>query len=375
MKKMKLAFFLVLAVLCSKAMALEFAITCNQDKALEKFVPVEGSGSGSECESFEKNGYDCFDTFKAAKDQKYISLGTPVNGYHSGRKSSDLFLRNIIEETVKTSLELGLDPYAVLAITLMENAPTPGFQAYAFDYGIPPIDVLTFRKTWGCSFTSDQQSRPNILISRPLISKGLKKMTTVMCEISPPNVKKWDSPNLQIGEVENGCCAKVTHYMADPYELMRKVKSYTALVYVKKYFGSVLKSTFVTKTENPAERLALLLQAYNGYGVIGANEKTTNSCLNGVKMSDTPVYGAGAADILLNVLMANAEVRLMVTTQNAFTKHGPIPSYLCQIFGEGEHRIDALTFSKMQFEYLKGRKQCGPVNFDFKDIKRIENID
>lgn len=368
---MNLLLLFIITIWSGLSWAKDHVLKCDNKGGLLQVSTQATVASDVICPVYSVGGFaDCLDTQKNSKDQRYISLGSPIKSFHGIRKRSDNYLRAPIEEIILMSLERGIDPYAVLAITILENPPRPGYQSYSYDRGNPAIDVLTLRNMWQCSYSKRQSKRPKIFLSPAAGSRAIKSRRSVVCEASPPSTDKWESPSLKFWEDGDDCCVVVNHFEKDEYELMKKVMGHTSLSYIKKYFSIVMNSSAYKKASSDYDRIATLLQAYNGFGKLGGEEKLPNSCLSGLRMSETPVYGAGAADIMLNFLMGNSEIRDIVDNSAALLGLDRVPSYSCQILGEGRHQIDPLVFSKLQFQYLKGRKQCGPLGYDFIGIKR-----
>jgi hypothetical protein len=93
------------------------------------------------------------------------------------------------------------------------------------------------------------------------------------------------------------------------------------------------------------------IQAYNGTGVINRTEKIKNSCLSGLDMGKTPVYGAKVADLMVNSIMNNSEIQEMIR-QAAAEFRAPVRSLFCEKMGKGTHSILAESFLKEQRKYL-----------------------
>ncbi len=362
---MKSIFISAIIFFSQVAGAADYYISCGPQGELQEVSYYGNNRSHLICDVYEKSGFACFDTAKATQDSKYIYLGSPIESFYGRKKRSGFYLRKTVEEIITISLKMGVDPYAVLAIVILENPPTPGHQVYANDYGNPPIDNLTFRSMWGCD-KKTQLKRPTIA----LLGKGQKGRKALVCELSPETAKKWESPLLQINpESPTNCCAYVYHREGDDYTLSRKVKSQMALTYIKKYFATVMATKLYKSAPDENTKLALLFQAYNGLGKVGVAEKLPNSCLSGIDMGMTPVYGAGVADIMMNFLIGNSEIRAMVSQAS---DSYPVHSYLCQIYKEGIHKVDALAFSLMQYRFLKNRPECGPLQYDYSGIKSLQ---
>lgn len=99
------------------------------------------------------------------------------------------------------------------------------------------------------------------------------------------------------------------------------------------------------------------LQAYNGYGTMNATERSGSACLSGIKMAKQPVYGATAADIMLNMLIADPEMRKLVA--DSAKTHGRSPvSLFCIAHGPGEISIDTSDPVSLEQQYLAGRPAC-----------------
>ncbi len=89
---------------------------------------------------------------------------------------------------------------------------------------------------------------------------------------------------------------------------------------------------------------------FKGVGCLGCTE-AVNPCYSFLHASDRPIYGARAADLMINSVMANTEIQQIVREIQMTTKQ-PIKSVFCSQLGEGNHSIDSAKYFNEQKKYL-----------------------
>ena len=94
------------------------------------------------------------------------------------------------------------------------------------------------------------------------------------------------------------------------------ILSMAAASYIKGRFQYAAKEK-AAKINDPAMKLSIVAQSFNGYGKFGVSEKTMGikHCLNNFDFSQKPLYGAGAAELMLNSFLANSNIRDMVAVE------------------------------------------------------------
>lgn len=117
------------------------------------------------------------------------------------------------------------------------------------------------------------------------------------------------------------------------------------------YMAARFLKSKISTSSGPLATLSLDIQKYNGLGVIGSTEGLDNKCLIGLNMKQRPYYGARAADLIINSLLSNDEIKTLIqeNTQNISKS---IPSILCQKLGIGTHQIDKNQFLIQQKDFL-----------------------
>lgn len=151
-----------------------------------------------------------------------------------------------------------------------------------------------------------------------------------------------EGPHFQNGFKENSCCLKVTA-TRDVKNLQTHVKTWLGASYLKSHIQACIASG--------RSKLTYCLQKFNGTGCFGCTESSTNDCFNGIVMEDRPVYGARVADLMLNSLMSQPEVREMIEAVSAEMGQ-PITSVFCYDHPESRFLIPGDQFYQEQRSYL-----------------------
>ncbi|GEM_PF-3562232 len=142
-------------------------------------------------------------------------------------------------------------------------------------------------------------------------------------------------------QTSEGCCANVL--------VPKGMTDNEAMVQFKGALGMrFLKS--ITDTKNSLSNVSAVIQKFNGVGCLGCTEGV-NSCYSLLHASDRPIYGARAADLMINSVMANPEIQQIVREIQITTKQ-PIKSIFCSQLGEGNHTIDSAAYYNEQKKFL-----------------------
>lgn len=123
-------------------------LECGEGGKLKSFV---SNISGSACRAYEKLGTKaCGDSAIAGRNDKKISLLTPVNTYHSSRNSSQ-YDKEMVKDIIQKAIAHGQDPYLYLGIMMVESpVTTQNGITYIKNYGIPPLDAIAAADAMNC---------------------------------------------------------------------------------------------------------------------------------------------------------------------------------------------------------------------------------
>lgn len=390
-----LAAFCFLATQAS--FAYEYEITCHN----KQLVNFENSGvdqNSDECKAFIANGFlKCFDSKKTNQSSEVMTISTPNDHYYQS-KESNRYSRKTIQAIVDSAVKGGNDPYLTLSIVITENPPTVsgkkgGFfdntQMYADSYGTIPLDAIAVADTMNCDRV--QTGFGNGLMQ---LQNGGKLKQFV---IDPAGVEKTVCMNNQFTAGEGAyfyveknpkptdCCMKVKADSAGfvtrstrrneeadvllDTDLKNKVMDTLAQKYMSNRFAAA--QSRVADQRTPQSKMAMVAQAYNGYGSFGASEAMNNRCLHKIKMGKSPVYGAGTSEIMLNSLMNNSEVEKMVADSLKKHKKAHPVSHLCNSYGSGTHKVDGYVFTNLLEDYLGERKTCSNYTNKLKKLSKF----
>lgn len=347
--------------------AYKYDLRC-QDKKMVWLNTGEKPPPSSECQTFLKHGFaKCYDTRKASSSPQTMTISTPNDQYYES-KESDKYDRKAIQEIIQAAARSGNDPYLALSLVLVENPPlidSPHDDGYAKHYGQIPVDKIGIADIFNCD--AQIESFNSAKAMRTYINKGELREFNIDPRAPQRMVcltlgaKTGSAPNFGIITKPNDkyCCAKVRLNInakpgGDPVA-SKRMRTYFSNEYIKRRFNSGLRRA--ESQDTPAEKMAMIAQAYNGYGTFGATEKMANKCLTGVDMGRTPVYGAGVSETMLNSVMNNSEIKKMV--DDATRAAGAKPSsYLCEAYGNGDHKISGYAFTGLLKGYVGSRSNC-----------------
>lgn len=367
---MKLSNLLCFAVLLLgtnlASAAYKYDLRC-QDKKMVWMNTGEKPPPSQECATFLKGGFaKCYDTHKNPSAPNTITISTPNDQYYKS-KESDKYDRKAIQDIIRSAVLSGNDPYLALSLVVVENPPLVDNvkdDVYTKFYGNIPIDKIAVADVFNCD--AQQETYDSKKSIKTYINKGEvrelnidpKESQKVIC--LQPGAKVGSPPTFGVFNTPSNkyCCAKVRIKMnlqtAD-HEASKRLRSYLANEYIEKRFRTGVKRA--SEQDTPAEKMAMIAQAYNGYGTFGASEKMANSCLSKINMGKTPVYGAGVSETMLNSLMNNSEIKKMV--DDATRSAGQKPSsYLCQAYGDGDHKISGNAYTGLLKRYIGLKAHC-----------------
>ena len=86
-----------------------------------------------------------------------------------------------------------------------------------------------------------------------------------------------------------------------------------------------------------------------------------------MNFAETPLYGAGVGDLMLNSLMANKGVRDMVNVSlKKFSKKN-VKSLFCNALGDnGNYSMQAGAFASLQGQFMTDRRNCPAKTYQLK---------
>lgn len=339
-------------------------------------------------------------------------------------KQSKLYDREKLRELIVLALSKGADPYLVLSVVLMENPPIldsnkfSNNKVYEMLYGLIPLDAIAGVGVMGCKVARSPKELGKKSLTTPEEIAAFKKMSASkkVFDPFPPEYQqllsqdpiKFDqlecfsrSPKC-IGIIESSvkmnslnlpgkgpaevsfacvdnkllggssfhakilrspesekCCMKIETHGQEETQLQQEFLNSVAI----RFLTESTKRKIIS--ENPGVELAKQIQGFNGRGKVGVSEINKSNCYSGMDMSVTPIYGAQAGDIMLNMLMSNPEIQKMVEAEKS--KLGvPVRSILCRS-GEDRHRvIETQELVTLQQDYTKSKTFCKLPGVDFK---------
>ncbi len=383
---MKLGSFLIFLSVSVNLWAFEYKFDCEKGR-LKSFESVEAAADSEECKSYLKLGFQkCFDSAKRKSDPKspHVTISTPIDGYYSSKENST-YVKKRLADIVRTAITNNTDPYLALAIAMLEAPPTQnrentdfGLIGYSSSYGVLPIDAIGFADFVGC----ESQAIKGLSLRRInapkvkrkiIIDAGAPEVRLCLMDFgsgNAPLIKTNCTPDAtpccQTAQLKGITSTKACDTLPDQqrYQILNQA----AGVYMKDRFQYAL-NTVAKDIEDPAKKMAMVAQAYNGYGKFGVTEKafSSNKCLNKLDLGKTPVYGAGASDLMLNSLMANSEVRELVAGELKALKRSAPVSYLCQAYGANDsHTISGYAFADYSQSLMADRPQCPTKTYAIK---------
>lgn len=330
---------------------------------------------------------------KAVIPIKYNFAG--LNRNKNGNYEADA-----LEDIVEKALNEGVDPYLALSILLIENPPSVGSSrsdSYRREYGNFPIDAIAAYDILNCySGTPLEKQIKTTAELKKLAAMKYSKMydeigklkdpelalVEVECEQSKNNPQERCSklltqqkqvPQLDLTFQAGGSVATSQYLIctndykatpgarpvfwipdaSDKNHCCANVKSNLGENDVLADFAGALGMKYLKKTIQDCTATSsatYCVQKYNGLGCFNCSEKSKNDCLNGIIMSDRPVYGARAMDLVVNSLMTNSEINKMILKVSRRMKR-KVASVLC-LKGSADQVIDTSQYYREQKSYL-----------------------
>ncbi len=381
---MKLSNLLCFAILVlashSASAAYKYDLRC-ENKKMVWMNTEEKPPPSQECATFKKLGFaKCYDTKKASSSSETMTISTPNDQYYKSKESNN-YDRKAIQDVIRSAVISGNDPYLALSLVVIENPPlvdSYNDDLYSMFYGHIPIDKVGIADVFNCD--AQQVTYNSKKSAKTYMNKGQvrefnvdpRESQKIIC--LDPGVKAGSAPSFGIFKTadDKHCCAKMRIKMGLQYvddNDAKRLRSYLANQYIEKRFAYGVKRA--SQMDTPAEKMATIAQAYNGYGTFGASEKMKNSCLSKVDMGRTPVYGAGVSETMLNSLMNNSEIKKMINDATRSAGQKP-SSYLCQAYGDGDHKISGNAYTGLLKRYIGSKAHCPRLTYAMKGAARVE---
>jgi hypothetical protein len=347
----------------------ELHLSCNDDQAVDAISIKENENSQKICDDLKKINLNCLDTKKGNSLKNKVSLQSPINSYYSNRNSNQ-YDREEIQSLIQDALVAGVDPYLALAIDIVENpAVHDNSRKYANMYGRPPIDAVAFVEEIGCKTVLSNKNTYKItnFNSSKLIKFPPPEKNSKLCFYNN-EFFVGESPTILFSDSKENCCFKIEHPKNwDFPKIERETKNLLALSFLKRKIEA-----FKKKAKNAdltfSQKASRVIQGYNGYGTIGASENLKNKCISGLKMKETPLYGAGVADIMVNFLMMNSEINEMIKSSKKQLGIKKQRSLFCELGNKKKLILDPLEFAQLQKGYLKEKKNCPEISYNYKNL-------
>lgn len=404
---MKLNRFSILLLLAgANAAAFEYQFTCA-GKKLTKFEYVSVNQNSDECKAFKASGYQlCYDSKKANRNPKHLTLSTPNDHYYQSKESSR-YSRKTIQAVIDSAIKSGNDPYLALATVMTENPPVDdgkvvvdgqnASELYASDFGVVPLDAIAVGDTMGCDREvtgyevnglidlKNRSPRIKSLIDDPA---GTNHLVCLDKFVSGQSASFYS-----VGaKGDDECCmtvkTKSARFVREKFkdengkdqvliypdrELRSRILDMLAHKYMQSRYLAAKERGAGLRT--PEEKMAMTAQAFNGFGRFGVSEAVDNRCLNKVHMGTTPIYGAGTSEIMLNSLMNNSEINEMVLKSLNSNKKAHPESQLCAAYGAGTHMVSGYAFTGLLGRYLDNRKACPSYTNKLKNLRKFSKAD
>lgn len=378
--------------------AYEYEVSC-ENKKLTKFESFSVDQSTDECKAFIANGFlQCFDSRKENKSTEAMTISTPNDHYYQSKESTK-YSRKKIQAIIDAAIKAGNDPYLALSIVITENPPVVDARKdsqgamYSERYGSIPLDGIAVADVMGCTRTQvgynngvmGFENGPDDLRKMILDPAGVEKRVCIVNEFTAGEGAQFWIDRFPLANSKN-CCIRVKaeakgfgnpvalkdaqgdeDFLED--EIRSKLLDAMAQKYMSTRFSSAQSRAALERL--PQAKMAMIAQAYNGYGKFGVSEGIANRCLQKMNMGATPVYGAGTSEIMLNSLMNNSEIEGMVSASLKKNKKDHPVSYLCSSYGAGTHKIDGYVFTNLLEGYIGNRKACPSYTNKVKKLSKF----
>ena len=255
-----------------------------------------------------------------------------------------------IQDAIKKSLSMGVDPYTFLAIGLMEGG-SGGWQGLYLD-PIGEMGVL------GCTEIKSDEGKAGDgklysygnyhkilpgLIQNDQLAGDLKKYLTSKSEAVPGtsyfcrNVSSADTQILEKSDPSQ-CCLKLGFA---PTSMSGRPVSDIEEALVVKFVGKTQFHQMNGKTD-PAFRI----QGFNGFSTLMGGAESVSNFRSGVNYYETPTYGYQGMDFILNSLVSNPWLKKEIEEQSKEMGVNS-PSILCMdVAVPGTFQIDSDYYFK-----------------------------
>lgn len=152
----------------------------------------------------------------------------------------------------------------------------------------------------------------------------------------------WEGPRMETTppDPSDSCCVEVKSNLSRDDSRVALLSHLGA-----EFFRKNIQSCFGTQ---PME---LCLQKFNGMGCFGCTERMPNNCYDGIVGSDRPIYGARAADLMLNTLMPNPDISELIGDVARKIGRTGISGF-CRGKAEGKVTVASNAFFEMQKRFL-----------------------
>lgn len=284
--------------------------------------------------------------------------GVRENGVEGGQEGSKRRIGaaecSDIQMLVENAVASDQDPYAALAISLMENGTNVG--------GLY-LDPIGSVQTLGCSYTQASKESHNFssystyynvqygVVKNPLLLKRIQdyvKMTKTPVKVGKSYLCDNSKSNLALdGCIASGgsgvicttpqsqnCCVELPFENSGSLSVVGNVMVTHSL---EKYIKAPLQQQYLGR--NPADYPARRIQRFNGYSDSMGGGESVSAWRSGVNYYESPAYGFQAMDFIINSLWNNPFVRDAVEqAEKSMNKHSP--SVMCLDRAPGIYTID-----------------------------------
>lgn len=349
--------------------------------------------------------------------------GQRFSGEEDGEVSESGPVRcDAIDDAIEAAVATGQDPYAALAISLMENGTSidslyldpigsvttlgcPAVQIPADKVkNNPDLMLLSALGNDGSDEVKPKNQKPNgynlvsfgtfynvkygVVNNSSLLQqiKDYHKAANIDIETvdktyfcsNSTDVVILDKPNKDMCCLQSNFKPKVpkaTHSEKIPLASylgglgggsVKKALTYASL---GKYLQTPLEKNF--QGSDPSEEAARRLQRFNGYSRLMGGAEGVSAWRSGVNYYNTPAYGYQAMDFILNTLVANPYIKSKVEEIQA--KLGKkSPSVLCEKSGKGSFYIDSNYYFQKHAKSPRMDSILASWNAGVKDFSKLK---
>lgn len=253
-----------------------------------------------------------------------------------------------VEKVIKEATIMGVDPYTVLSLSLMENEAQGVSSLY-----LDPIGVMA---SMGCQAKQVANGTEGVLNSYgtsyevkaevksdPKLKAKLKKYFDEFklgAELGNSyycNNVQGGVPSVQEKAASGSCCIELG------FKASKNASDSVARALVFPFIDQITKTPFKDK-KDPSWRL----QRYNGYTDLMGGAESVPAWRSGVNYYENPMYGEQAMDYMINGFMNNSWIKDKV---NQYQKLYGIPeSVICKGRENGTFVIDTNMYFQSQKE-------------------------